>query len=135
MQQHFVEYLLALPLQSAGFKEPCMGIFHDKVLYPHLTYDSECWEYDYQFATTTDVDTDVLAPIYSQVFDWLETKMLFVKWWCNYKTGMCTVRITNEKDYILWMAQEGEEPKLYPSKKAAWDAGIEQALELLKKKS
>lgn len=136
MQHLFVEWPLALKLKEARFGEPCLGVYRDKVLYPHLAYDSESWEYDYQFAATVDVDDDVLAPIYQQVFDWLEGK--------GFDIRLYRVILDNQKFYdgevcqdltgkLLFSLTKNNE-SLYETKKQAWDRAIEEALKILKEK-
>lgn len=125
MQQHFVEYPLALKLKEAGFNEPCVSWFVDEtLLVDHGFYGSDLDGFKAEV---------VRAPIYQQVFDWLDSQGIYVNF--PHMGSFYIISITDFKNQILCKDRNHKGlPNIYKTRKQAWDRAIEVALELLKKK-
>jgi hypothetical protein len=146
MQHLFVEYSLALKLKEAGFDEPCLGNYYEGRLYPWLTRASSLVRLepgmqstghsyegykpqDMVFANNLPNTYDYIpAPIYQQVFDWLEGKGIVLGYLKRFK----------EKQYFFFIVNEHTEKSIQtkdsPTKRQAYDVAIEKALQLLKEK-
>jgi hypothetical protein len=156
MQHLFVEYPLALKLKEAGFTGACLGFYDgDGCFHPNIqdfyTCVSAGWiseeaaaNYDGDDHLFVDFDPntidgvpDVSAPIFQQVFDWLEGKGIIVHQWYNPQTELhyaATLWGTDGKE--LWSEYEYPDSAkgLHSTRKQAWDIAIEEALKLLKEK-
>jgi hypothetical protein len=152
MQHLFVEYPLALKLKEAGFEAECAAYYEKGVLFPvadlvaNLTFNQLAVIEDYPGHTPTSIvfvkdfpifhdDDIVMAPIFQQVFDWLEGMNIYItlelrdNWWIPTLNSRYHQKIiymgTNDWGYATGV--------LLKDKKKAWDWAIEEALKLLKK--
>lgn len=82
MNKEFVTYDIALKLKKLGFDEECFGFFmsKDDIIYPHMCKNKPHIE-------NLTISQVVCAPLWQQVFDWLEKEKKYI--------------ITNELYYSL----------------------------------
>jgi hypothetical protein len=71
MEEHFVNYNQALALKELGFDEPCLGIYYGNkknfIISETLITNSELDSYN-------SPDSEITAPLKSQVFKWFRDK-------------------------------------------------------------
>lgn len=152
MQHLFVEYPLALKLKEAGMNEPTLGYYDGhRLLRPSIQQVETLMElYEKADITVSKYDgydkdddvfidfkantfeIDVAAPIYQQVFDWLEGKGMSIQ--CRRIEAGYHCVVDYFKNHMMYTVKtEGAFP-YFETRKQAWDRAIEEAQKLLKEK-
>jgi hypothetical protein len=75
MSGEYVTYDIAIAMKEKGFDGPCNAHYKDNDPDYLVALDNGLAGYQYSWITNKDV---VLAPLYQQVIDWLETQKIFV---------------------------------------------------------
>lgn len=71
MNHLFVLYQEALELKNLGFDEPCFGFYYKDITTPSVDY----WNTpNNNLCKNSNLDKNIVAPLYSQVFDWFREK-------------------------------------------------------------
>lgn len=152
MQPLFVEYELALKLKEAGFVSPgyafydSNGNFHPSVQSVEAMrecFNSPLEEYDkddtvfVEFSPNAIEDVEeVNAPIYQQVFDWLEERgyRMELEWLTDSDRAMLDLFDSDISVPRFTFVQVVQNGNRLAARKNVWDTAIEEALKLLKEK-
>lgn len=121
----FLPYSLSLLAKEKGYEEP--AVFGNvSSLYTNKREHTFYTNYGMMYSGLS--DGYISAPLYQQIFDWLESKGLYIFVWCA---------IGSEPKWWDWRIESipldihsGEEES-YPEKHLAYNAAIEKALKFL----
>lgn len=142
MQKYFVPADIAILLRTNGFNEPCLFFYN--LPYGDLEQvrdDDQLNSIGYQVAKNNEIhlnryDKYTTAPLYHQVFDWLQEKGLYVRDLHVPHLNQWGGSIFSIKDgKQLWPGGnilQGWKYELYTEKEKAWNEAIIVALEILK---
>ena len=113
MKEHFVNYNQALALKEIGFDEPCLGIYYGNeknfIISETLITNSELDSYN-------SPDSEITAPLKSQVFKWFRKNHSINGIVSYYGKGQWNIEILDYKgneliqieDNTFWSYEEAE---------------------------
>jgi hypothetical protein len=140
MEKYFVPVEIAVKLKEAGFNEPCL-MFFDLEVFGQVVDPHQYRVMGYHSVMNSEIDTEryTAAPLYHQVFDWLEKRDIRIQDYhifCEEKKWGANV-FEMSTGNMLWgplfsLKKEKEERILYFTKEEAWNEAIKEALKMIK---
>lgn len=132
----FVPYDIAVALKEAGFDEPCFATSNLGVIVGVLD-TAQFKVTGFQFVKNSEAGGPwIAAPLYQQVFDWLELNNLRIHdCWIFYEQKWSVSIFNMPTGNQMWpnhlMAAIEPGSILYTDKREAWNIAIREAIKLL----
>lgn len=133
----FVPYEIAVTLKGAGFDEPCFGVYDISSILS-LYAPSKSIALGFKIGLNSELDEiTAAAPLYQQVFDWLELQNIRIHdCWIFFERKWSVSIFNIPTGNRMWpnsiLAPIEPDSLLYSDKREAWNAAITEALNLLK---
>ena len=138
--EQFVPYKQAEQLKELGFDEDCLGYYEDsKLQISQVEYMEYYMRLEAIFKIESEDNFYVLAPLYSQTFDWFREKHNLNPWIdCNSdKKWLWTINFIEVGEYIQsddWLEELENLPDSYETFQEAQLACLDKLISLVKEK-